>query len=277
MHAPMVDVEVKMKAMPITLVKGEGRKKGREEWVGLVELFRQKIRVDITSDRRWSAYSNLRQWLPQDPDKVPFSVNEAIPQLFVLTTQRLQHRFHTRIAQRHPSGYRRWPSSTAIPPPGYSPGQSSPHVNTAEFISCPSPLKMTTMHLRADGEWGMVVVRNQVQGRAQWWGGASVVIALWSRCFLFIVSPSNYINNSALASSAFPPSYEVTTSTPPPYDAIYTLIQSDIHMTDTVEPTPLYSAQYTTPLDDIGMAGFTCSGLTTIFEEDVEDADDTVE
>ncbi|KAK0468973.1 hypothetical protein IW261DRAFT_1573282 [Armillaria novae-zelandiae] len=85
------------------------------------------------------------------------------------------------------------------------------------------------------------------------------------------------VDNSALASSAFPPSYEVATSTPPPYNAIYTLIQSDIHTTDTVEPAPLYSAQYTTPLDDIGMAGFTRSGLATIFEEDAEDADDTVE
>ncbi|KAK0220635.1 hypothetical protein IW262DRAFT_1461967 [Armillaria fumosa] len=82
----------------------------------------------------------------------------------------------------------------------------------------------------------------------------------------------NPFDNPGLESSAFPLSYEVATSTPPPYNAIDALVQNDIHTIDTVEPAPLYNVEYITPLEDVGMAGFTRSGLAAIFEEDVDEA-----
>ncbi|KAK0489838.1 hypothetical protein EDD18DRAFT_1109973 [Armillaria luteobubalina] len=56
------------------------------------------------------------------------------------------------------------------------------------------------------------------------------------RCSLFIISPSNY-------------------------DTM-----------DTVEPAPLYNVEYSTPFEDIGMAGFSHTRLATIFEEDEDGA-----
>ncbi|KAK0473830.1 hypothetical protein EDD18DRAFT_1396768 [Armillaria luteobubalina] len=84
----------------------------------------------------------------------------------------------------------------------------------------------------------------------------------------------NLVNNPDLESSAFPPSYEVAMCSPPPYNAIntHTLVQHDINTMDTVEPAPLYNVGYSTPFEDVGMAGFSRTRLTTIFEEDEDGA-----
>ncbi|KAK0473812.1 hypothetical protein EDD18DRAFT_1397034 [Armillaria luteobubalina] len=84
----------------------------------------------------------------------------------------------------------------------------------------------------------------------------------------------NLVNNPDLESSAFPPSYEVATCSPPPYNAIntHTLVQHDIDTMDTVEPAPLYNVEYSTPFEDVGMAGFSRTRLATIFEEDEDGA-----
>ncbi|KAK0489475.1 hypothetical protein EDD18DRAFT_1110105, partial [Armillaria luteobubalina] len=79
------------------------------------------------------------------------------------------------------------------------------------------------------------------------------------------------VNNPALTSSTFPPSYEAATTAPLPYATVDMLVRNDIHAIDTVEPAPLYSNLYT-PLEDIGMGGFVRSELATVFEEDVEEA-----
>ncbi|KAK0471625.1 hypothetical protein IW261DRAFT_1425059 [Armillaria novae-zelandiae] len=81
----------------------------------------------------------------------------------------------------------------------------------------------------------------------------------------------NLVDNPDLQSSAFPPSYDVATRTPPPYSAIDTQAQNDIDTIDTVEPAPQYNAEYA-PLEDVGMAGFLRSELATIFEEDEDEA-----
>ncbi|KAK0468554.1 hypothetical protein IW261DRAFT_1573781 [Armillaria novae-zelandiae] len=78
-------------------------------------------------------------------------------------------------------------------------------------------------------------------------------------------------NDLAPTSNVFPPSYEAATSAPPPYAAIDMLVYNDIHVGDTIQPAPLYNDQYT-PLEDVGMAGFTRSQLTTVFKEDVDQA-----
>ncbi|KAK0488183.1 hypothetical protein EDD18DRAFT_1110547 [Armillaria luteobubalina] len=82
----------------------------------------------------------------------------------------------------------------------------------------------------------------------------------------------NLVNNPDLESSAFPPSYEVATRNPPPYNNMDTPVQNDINTIDTVEPAPQYNVEYSTPLEDVGMAGFSRSGLATIFEEDEDEA-----
>ncbi|KAK0472119.1 hypothetical protein EDD18DRAFT_1370521 [Armillaria luteobubalina] len=82
---------------------------------------------------------------------------------------------------------------------------------------------------------------------------------------------SGPVNNPALTSSTFPPSYEAATTAPLPYATVDMLVRNDIHAIDTVEPAPLYSNLYT-PLEDIGMGGFVRSELATVFEEDVEEA-----
>ncbi|KAK0470823.1 hypothetical protein IW261DRAFT_1672278 [Armillaria novae-zelandiae] len=81
----------------------------------------------------------------------------------------------------------------------------------------------------------------------------------------------NLVDNPDLQLSTFPPSYEVAMRTPPPYSAIDTQAQNDIDTIDTVEPTPQYDVEYA-PLEDVGMAGFLCSELATIFEEDEDEA-----
>ncbi|KAK0209737.1 hypothetical protein IW262DRAFT_1302022 [Armillaria fumosa] len=43
----------------------------------------------------------------------------------------------------------------------------------------------------------------------------------------------------------------------------------------TIKPAPPYNVEYITPLEDVGMAGFVHSRLTTIFEEDVDKAVDS--
>ncbi|KAK0475525.1 hypothetical protein IW261DRAFT_1567980 [Armillaria novae-zelandiae] len=83
----------------------------------------------------------------------------------------------------------------------------------------------------------------------------------------------NLVDNPDLDSSTFPPSYDVVTRTPPPYSAIDTVVQNDTNMIDTVEPAPPYNVEYSsTPLEDVGMAGFLRSRLATIFEEDEDEA-----
>ncbi|KAK0476895.1 hypothetical protein IW261DRAFT_1566961 [Armillaria novae-zelandiae] len=79
----------------------------------------------------------------------------------------------------------------------------------------------------------------------------------------------NLVDNPDLDS---PPSYNVVTHTPPPYSAIDTVVQHDTNTIDTGEPAPPYNVEYSTPLEDDGMAGFSRSGLTTIFEEDEDEA-----
>ncbi|KAK0472045.1 hypothetical protein IW261DRAFT_1571291 [Armillaria novae-zelandiae] len=85
------------------------------------------------------------------------------------------------------------------------------------------------------------------------------------------VEQTGFFDNPDLQSSAFPPSYDVATRTPPPYSAIDTQAQNDIDTIDTVEPAPQYNAEYA-PLEDVGMAGFLRSELATIFEEDEDEA-----
>ncbi|KAK0482772.1 hypothetical protein IW261DRAFT_1562469 [Armillaria novae-zelandiae] len=80
----------------------------------------------------------------------------------------------------------------------------------------------------------------------------------------------NLVDNPDLDSSTFPPSYDVVTRTPPPYSAIDTVVQNDTNM---IEPAPPYNVEYSsTPLEDVGMAGFLRSRLATIFEEDEDEA-----
>ncbi|KAK0211992.1 hypothetical protein IW262DRAFT_1467405 [Armillaria fumosa] len=69
-----------------------------------------------------------------------------------------------------------------------------------------------------------------------------------------------------------PPSYDIiATIPPPPYAAIDMLVDDNIHVVDTVKPAPVYSDRYV-PLEDIGMVGFTHTGLPTIFKEEVDEA-----
>ncbi|KAK0471777.1 hypothetical protein IW261DRAFT_1571658 [Armillaria novae-zelandiae] len=82
---------------------------------------------------------------------------------------------------------------------------------------------------------------------------------------------SGLANDPALTSNAFPPSYEAAMSAPPPHAAIDMSVYNDIQVGDTIQPTPLYNDQYT-PLEDVGMAGFACSQLATVFKEDIDQA-----
>ncbi|KAK0468929.1 hypothetical protein IW261DRAFT_1573234 [Armillaria novae-zelandiae] len=60
----------------------------------------------------------------------------------------------------------------------------------------------------------------------------------------------------------------IATDPPPPYSAMDTLVNDDIYTINLVEPAPVYD-EYT-PLQDIGMAGFTRSELATVLEEELE-------
>ncbi|KAK0472837.1 hypothetical protein IW261DRAFT_1570390 [Armillaria novae-zelandiae] len=68
-------------------------------------------------------------------------------------------------------------------------------------------------------------------------------------------------------SNISPPLY-IATNPPPLYSAVDTLVNEDIHAVDIVEPAPVYD-EYT-PLQDIRMAGFTCSELATVLEEELK-------
>ncbi|KAK0481005.1 hypothetical protein EDD18DRAFT_1113438 [Armillaria luteobubalina] len=77
------------------------------------------------------------------------------------------------------------------------------------------------------------------------------------------------VNDAALTSNIFLPSYDIAASIPPPYVIVDTLVNNYIHMPQRILKLPLLTYA---PLEDVGMAGFMRSELITVVEEELSEA-----
>ncbi|KAK0505484.1 hypothetical protein EDD18DRAFT_1098840 [Armillaria luteobubalina] len=77
------------------------------------------------------------------------------------------------------------------------------------------------------------------------------------------------VNDAALTSNIFPPSYDIAASIPPPYVVVDTLVDNYIRTPQRILKLPLLTYA---PLEDIRMAGFTHSELVTVVEEELSEA-----